>query len=538
MAASAADLPVRKGPPAFAAAPSFEWTGFYVGVSGAWTAGHALATQTLVQMLGGGAMIANRNDTRLGFSGLALGGQAGFNYQLPSRIVLGVETDLEWTAAKARVRDSNTQVALTPGGTTLNFAAERIGAGVAEWAGSTRVRLGYSSHGGFLPYVTGGVAYAALRTNLFYAPAAFGLGPTSVTLGGGRATRIGWTLGAGAEYAVTDSLSLKTEYLYSQFGGVSAPVATLYFFGGAPAFGTLTTDRIGFHTVRAGLNWRFGGSRTNAVEPEALLADLPARKGPPISTAWAPRDWTGFYVGVNGALSAGGAQTSQTLAQPLGGGSVMMYGAKSLFGFGGIALGGQAGVNYQLSNRFVMGVEADLQWTAAKVRTRDSRVQTTIIPGLGAGWNAAGGVATGGANWYGSARVRLGYALRDRFLPYVTGGVAVASLAGNLNYAAVGGFTTTLTQGFGQASRIGWALGAGAEYALTDNLSFKTEYLYSQFGGLTMQMATLTTVPLPFPSPPPIVGTIRTDRIGLHTMRAGLNWKFGGARAAPIAPRR
>lgn len=533
--AAAADLPARKGPPAFAVAPFFDWTGFYVGVSGAWSAGHTLTTQTLVQLPGGGAVLANRNDSRLGFSGLALGGQAGFNYQLPNRIVIGVETELEWTAAKLRVRDSDTQASIAPGGVNLTSTSERKGTGAANWLGSTRVRLGYAIPGGFLPYVTGGVAYTSLSANLLYVPAVFGFGPTQVTLGGGRAKRVGWTVGAGAEYAVTDNLSLKTEYLYSQFGGIAMPVATLNNFGGPPWFGTLVSGSIGLHTVRAGLNWRFGDSRMGATDPGAVSMNLPTGRGHSVLAAAASHDWTGFYVGVNGALSAGRARTSQTLSQSTGIGSANLSDTKSLFGFGGLALGGQAGFNYQLSNRIVMGVEADLQWTAAKVRTRVSRVQTTSIPGFASFWSADGGAAKGRVDWYGSTRARLGFTVRDHFLPYVTGGIAYASFAGNLDYATLG-VVTTFTQGVGQASRIGWTLGAGAEYAMTNNLSFKTEYLYSQFGGLTMNMATLATaLPIPpFPVAPPIIGTIRAGRIGLHTMRAGLNWKFGGARAEPI----
>ena len=83
-------------------------------------------------------------------------------------------------------------------------------------------------------------------------------------------TRVGWTVGAGAEVAIDRNWSVKIEYLYmdlGSFGGSSsATVVTNALNTPAPAFNTVTTTTTtGFNTrftdniVRVGFNYRFGG---------------------------------------------------------------------------------------------------------------------------------------------------------------------------------------------------------------------------------------------------------------------------------------
>jgi opacity protein-like surface antigen len=73
-------------------------------------------------------------------------------------------------------------------------------------------------------------------------------------------TKTGWTVGAGAEYALVNRWSVKAEYLYAQFtglGGTSALVSTV-----PTGFSNVFTGRTGTFSdniVRVGLNYRFGG---------------------------------------------------------------------------------------------------------------------------------------------------------------------------------------------------------------------------------------------------------------------------------------
>ena len=66
---------------------------------------------------------------------------------------------------------------------------------------------------------------------------------------------IGWTVGGGLEYAFTNNLSVKAEYLYYDLGKRKVPV-NLQPVG--PAGGSYVSrfENTG-HIVRAGLNYRF-----------------------------------------------------------------------------------------------------------------------------------------------------------------------------------------------------------------------------------------------------------------------------------------
>ena len=91
----------------------------------------------------------------------------------------------------------------------------------------------------FLPYVTGGVVVANVRNKAvfdYYFPEDRG------------DTSIGWTVGAGLEYAFDNHWSVKAEYLYMQFPDVTKSVDGNYY-----AFKFRDTAQIG----RVGVNYRF-----------------------------------------------------------------------------------------------------------------------------------------------------------------------------------------------------------------------------------------------------------------------------------------
>ena len=65
-------------------------------------------------------------------------------------------------------------------------------------------------------------------------------------------SRVGWTAGAGVEYAFASPWSLKLEYLYADLGKTACGSATCIAAGGIDV--TMKTN-----IIRAGLNYRFGG---------------------------------------------------------------------------------------------------------------------------------------------------------------------------------------------------------------------------------------------------------------------------------------
>lgn len=188
----------------------------------------------------------------------------------------------------------------------------------------------------------------------------------------------------------------------------------------------------------------------------AGAADLPARmpvKAAPIAPL--PFNWTGFYVGANV-----GAIWSKSSAVDDGTSGFAPFPGDISTGVG--ILGGvQAGYNWQVSN-FVLGVEGDIDLASVK-RSIAINAADTHNASLSA---------------LGTVRGRAGLAF-DRFLPYVTGGVAFADLKNEY----VSTFPFTANRG---SSATGWTVGGGLEYAFDNHWSAKAEYLYVKFPDKTV----------------------------------------------------
>jgi len=196
----------------------------------------------------------------------------------------------------------------------------------------------------------------------------------------------------------------------------------------------------------------------------ADLVYIPPSVTSPVSVA----DWSGFYMGVNGGL----------------GQAALDYGGVA-FGFDqirGASAGLQMGYNVQLGSA-VIGVEGDLQ--AAHM------TQTT----------GAGAIHT--LEYFGTLRARAGVSLGDRFMPYITGGVAMA-----------GGHQDMTDLGGPESRRLhsGWTVGAGVEAKLTDAISVKAEYLHLNLGPAMYF---------------PVLGHGGVEAsVSAHIVRAGFNYRF------------
>lgn len=205
--ATAADIPQR--PRIHTKAPVvapllFDWSGFYLGVNAGWAWSRS-------EFDFGGA-----GNTGFNGDGWLAGGTLGYNYQA-GQAVLGLEADLAWADIKGS--------AACAAGTceTTN-----------KWLGTVRGRLGYAADR-FMPYITGGLAYGKVEASV----------PGT---GSASETRYGWTVGAGAEYALTRNWSAKAEYLYVDLGKFSCGSAC-----------GVTPNDVGYkaHVVRGGINYRF-----------------------------------------------------------------------------------------------------------------------------------------------------------------------------------------------------------------------------------------------------------------------------------------
>ncbi|PKR89211.1 porin family protein [Pleomorphomonas diazotrophica] len=228
----------------------------------------------------------------------------------------------------------------------------------------------------------------------------------------------------------------------------------------------------------------------------AMAADLAAPDSVTVPQAEASAfDWTGFYVGASIGYGFG-EETTDLQAFPDV--PAVDFGAFDLDGMTG---GVQAGYNRQFGS-FVAGIEADFQMTG--------------FDGQGSGSvNSVNTDTDFGIDWYGTLRPRVGYAF-DRTLVYATGGFAFGSVSGTID-ADDGGSVAARVES--DSAGLGYAVGAGIEHALTENLSIKAEYQYvhlrAEGHGVVSSGGVDTGVTASTSFEP-----------NLHTAKVGLNYRF------------
>jgi outer membrane immunogenic protein len=262
--AQAADLPTRKEAPApVFVPPPFTWTGFYVGLNagGVWTTG----SRDVTLFANGFPFLQNSFPTSLGSgaSGFLGGAQAGYNWQ-SGAFVMGLETDLDWTSTSKNFNFvgapfANGTVVVGPNGLPVVLSGDALNANASaklNWIGTTRARLGFvaTPDNRLMFYGTGGFAYGGGSGYLNVFDNAQGL----YWHGSPSSSRVGWTIGAGVEYAITNNVTIKGEYLYYNLGSsrfVSAGnLTSSALFPGVYATAKYNYDGSIF---RAGVNYKF-----------------------------------------------------------------------------------------------------------------------------------------------------------------------------------------------------------------------------------------------------------------------------------------
>lgn len=222
----------------------FDWTGVYAGVNvggGFGTFDHPFSAGTTLPPA---TLLDGSLDISAG--GFLGGAQAGYNWQ-SGQMVFGVETDIQGSAVKAE-NALNLNIG-GPGGIDVNGEAGTK----VDWFGTLRARMGFTPTDRLMVYGTAGVAYGRVKSYIDGDISVLGALAGSIDESSAK-TKAGWTAGAGAEYAVTNNWTIKSEYLYTDFGK-----STLYsgdLGTGLPINATLKND-VSFHTIRIGLNYRF-----------------------------------------------------------------------------------------------------------------------------------------------------------------------------------------------------------------------------------------------------------------------------------------
>jgi opacity protein-like surface antigen len=277
--ANAADLPQL--PPV--APPVWSWTGLYLGGQIGAGVGFSRFPNPAGPSIFGGDI-----RSPIGLAGL----QAGYNWQVPNADwVLGVEAE----AAALGSDWSNTCLASSGFFISANCRVRETA------SGSLTGRVGYASSlvGHTLFYAKGGAAWLREKIGI----TTNGVDPALLPLAANLATtRWGWTVGAGAEKALTPVWSVRLEYDYANFGKANvalpasfAQVAPSFAYAFVPG-GTSAISQ-STHTVKVGLNLKFGESvdaRWVPASSDYRLRGISDDVAPAVEIEVGARSWYSF----------------------------------------------------------------------------------------------------------------------------------------------------------------------------------------------------------------------------------------------------
>src|SRR5271166_1808362 len=258
LSAQAADLPTRKEAPApVFVPPPFTWTGFYIGANagGIWSSGSRNATLFAPgqDVFLSGYFPGGIGNNQGGFIG---GGQAGYNWQTGAW-VFGVETDFDGTSLGKTFNYASTPFA--GGGVPVGLLGDSLyvhAKANLDWLGTTRGRVGFvaTPDNRLMVYGTGGVAYGGGSSSFSVYDATGG----AFWSGNPGSDKVGWTVGGGVEYAITNNITIKGEYLYVDLG--SRNITTVGNLAASTLFpGTYATAKINYDAsiFRVGANYKF-----------------------------------------------------------------------------------------------------------------------------------------------------------------------------------------------------------------------------------------------------------------------------------------
>jgi outer membrane immunogenic protein len=219
------------------------------------------------------------------------------------------------------------------------------------------------------------------------------------------------------------------------------------------------------------------------------LAVASAAQAAPASSAY---NWNGLYIGGNLGYSWG--KWDSTGYVPNGSYSPSVNGI-----LGGL----QLGYNWQMSSRWLLGVEADIQITG------ESKSNDWTAPAVVSTVAGVPNIPAGAANnkwkfpWFGTLRGRIGYS-PDNWLFYFTGGLAYGQTKSEVT--APGGVALSES-----STRTGWTLGGGIEAPVAQRWTAKVEYLYVDLGSRIFFQNTVIPVDTKFHD---------------HIIRIGVNYKL------------
>lgn len=216
-AASAADLPAPMYTKAPVVNPVYDWSGLFVG-------GHFGHIWGRSQVFDNGVLTEAGAPT----NGAVAGFLAGFNWQT-GPLVLGIEGDFGWSNAQGHGTSPPPPPAVQRAPNTYDL----------RWDSHFIGKAGFASDR-WMVFATGGLAVAGFSFQEGFLPPA----PAANSI---SKTYVGFSVGAGVEYALTQNLLGRLQYIYDDFGSKNYTAVD----------GGTYRVRLTGQTLRGALSWKF-----------------------------------------------------------------------------------------------------------------------------------------------------------------------------------------------------------------------------------------------------------------------------------------
>jgi outer membrane immunogenic protein len=288
------------------------------------------------------------------------------------------------------------------------------------------------------------------------------------------------------------------------------------------------------------------GLATSTLIAPAMAADMPVPAAPTTS-------WTGFYIGANGGWGMSIDNSVHSVGSPsqcTDFGNFVCAGLNPFFppntysGFsaqaatfstpsntnGGFIGGGQFGYNFQAAEKWVVGLEADLQASSNNhTFTFASVTANPFFPGFPVNQTAT---LTTRLDFLGTIRASGGYLWDPNFLTYITAGLAYGEieLSSTITQNVPGGapeFTPYTAVGTTKVVRFGGTIGAGVEWMVMPHWSVRAEYLYIGLDKNTQTVnSTLVNSSHAGNGSLSAATVITSARFDENVFRGGVNYRF------------
>jgi iron complex outermembrane recepter protein len=517
---------------------AWSWAGPYIGGNIGYSVGRSKTTGVFNDATGA-ALFATASTENL--NGVIGGIQGGYNWQW-GNWVAGIEADVQISGEGATPRYVCPGAICNP---TIGFDAPVLASfdqgPKLDSFGTLRGRFGTTVTPEVMVYGTGGLAVSSIRSTATLSGTGLDAAGTPFLISNNASTlthRLGWAAGAGIEGRLFTNVTGKIEYLYMDFGTVSSVVdnplnATPITFSS----NSHVTDNI----VRAGVNYKFAPAidayPVFAAAAAPVLPKVMPMKAPspaPIAVAWT---WAGPYLGTNIGYSMGKTQTDAVFGDMTSGAT--LFASSRSDDLRGVIGGLQGGYNWMVSPWLVVGFESDIQFAAQKA-SPEFGCPTALCNAALVGFDAPVGAALDRdqkLDWFATVRGRVGATVTPDVIAYVTGGLAVGEIK---SAGTIFGFSPGVDDDgnpivspaavnfYNHKVKPGVAVGAGVEAYLGGSVTGKIEYLYLDFGTVSV------TGTNPLNGTP--IAVAFNSRVTDNLLRVGINYKFMRPWVTPVRP--